>query len=371
MHRILRFFTLLSAIALVGCGSGERTIKPFKMEIQQGNVVTSEMLLKLRPGMTKSQVQFIMGTPLLVDSFHTNRWDYFYQLRKQGEIINQRRVILDFDGDALAKVRGDVVPQGTDVDALMQQAGSGAKVDAKVAVPVVEDSKADLIATPIEMPEIESATITTMPEKAVAKPLESVPQASQSIAPAAVEAKPIDAASVSETPAETAQEVVTPESTVETVVKKDANYAIEDQAVLAQPVLEMAPSMVEAAPVALPQAETSALQESAIAEPARVQMESADHAEKVEAIYPPVVEAEPKAVKTKRPKIPAPPVVEYWFKKSAKPIKTEMATPPTSSPSTKTKFMQAAPAVKKAGDDSLPNEEDPGFFERTLEMIGF
>ena len=74
--------------------------------------MTSEMLLKLRPGMSKSQVQFIMGTPLLVDSFHTNRWDYFYQLSKQGKIVNQRRVILDFDGDVLAKVRGDVVPEG-------------------------------------------------------------------------------------------------------------------------------------------------------------------------------------------------------------------------------------------------------------------
>ena len=75
MHNTIRFFTLLSAILLFGCGSGERTIKPYKMDIQQGNVVTSEMLLKLRPGMSKSQVQFIMGTPLLVDSFHTNRWD--------------------------------------------------------------------------------------------------------------------------------------------------------------------------------------------------------------------------------------------------------------------------------------------------------
>ena len=80
------------------------------MEIQQGNVVTSKMMLQLRPGMNKSQVKFVMGTPLIQDSFHKDRWDYFYQLRKDGKIVEQRRVILEFEGDALKRVRGDVVP---------------------------------------------------------------------------------------------------------------------------------------------------------------------------------------------------------------------------------------------------------------------
>jgi outer membrane protein assembly factor BamE len=80
------------------------------MEIQQGNVVTSKMMLQLRPGMNKSQVKFVMGTPLIQDSFHKDRWDYFYQLRKDGRIVEQRRVILEFEGDALKRVRGDVVP---------------------------------------------------------------------------------------------------------------------------------------------------------------------------------------------------------------------------------------------------------------------
>lgn len=99
----------LSATFLVGCGAKLPSIKPYKMEIQQGNVVTSKMLLQLRPGMTKSQVRFIMGTPLIVDSFHDNRWDYFYQLRQGGKVTEKRRVILDFDKDALVSVRGDVV----------------------------------------------------------------------------------------------------------------------------------------------------------------------------------------------------------------------------------------------------------------------
>jgi outer membrane protein assembly factor BamE len=101
------------SILLSACGSAVPKMKPFKMEIQQGNVVTSKMLLQLRPGMTKSQVKFIMGTPLIVDSFHSNRWDYFYQMRQSGKVTEQRRVILDFEKELLARVRGDVVPQGT------------------------------------------------------------------------------------------------------------------------------------------------------------------------------------------------------------------------------------------------------------------
>jgi len=80
------------------------------MDIQQGNVVTSKMMLQLRPGMTRSQVRFIMGSPLIQDRFHGNRWDYFYQMRKDGKIIEQRRVILEFENDGLARVRGDVIP---------------------------------------------------------------------------------------------------------------------------------------------------------------------------------------------------------------------------------------------------------------------
>lgn len=106
---ILPPICLIVSCFLVGCGSKLPALKSYKMEIQQGNVVTSKMLLQLRPGMTKSQVRYIMGTPLIVDSFHGNRWDYFYQLRQQGKVVEKRRVILDFDKELLTSVRGDVV----------------------------------------------------------------------------------------------------------------------------------------------------------------------------------------------------------------------------------------------------------------------
>ena len=101
-------------LALLMCAAcSSYSLKPYRMDIQQGNVVTSKMMLQLRPGMNKSQVRFIMGTPLIQDSFHRDRWDYFYQMRKDGKVVEQRRVILEFEGDALKRVRGDVIPAGT------------------------------------------------------------------------------------------------------------------------------------------------------------------------------------------------------------------------------------------------------------------
>ena len=112
----LRYPLVLLALLCVSCGTALPTIKPYKLDVQQGNVVTSKMLLQLRPGMTQSQVRFIMGTPLIQDSFHGKRWDYVYQMRESGKIIEQRRVILDFENDLLKTVRGDVVPSGSDLN---------------------------------------------------------------------------------------------------------------------------------------------------------------------------------------------------------------------------------------------------------------
>jgi outer membrane protein assembly factor BamE len=104
---------LLSALFAAGCANYSNnlpSIKPYKMDIQQGNVVTAKMMMQLRPGMTKAQVRYIMGTPLITDSFHANRWDYFYRMVKGGKIIEQRHIILEFENDQLKRVRGDVIP---------------------------------------------------------------------------------------------------------------------------------------------------------------------------------------------------------------------------------------------------------------------
>jgi outer membrane protein assembly factor BamE len=121
---ILRHSIILLAVLCASCGTALPTIKPYKLDVQQGNVVTSAMLLQLRPGMTKSQVRFIMGTPLIQDSFHGNRWDYVYQMREKGKITEQRRVILDFENELLKTVRGDVIPKAGEQSSEMANAGT-------------------------------------------------------------------------------------------------------------------------------------------------------------------------------------------------------------------------------------------------------
>jgi outer membrane protein assembly factor BamE len=100
---------LLVALLVAGCN----LISPHKMDIQQGNVITQEMLARVEPGMTRSQVRFALGTPLLVDPFRGDRWDYVYVYMKQGVVTEQRRIVVVFKDDKLAHIEGDVVPAGS------------------------------------------------------------------------------------------------------------------------------------------------------------------------------------------------------------------------------------------------------------------
>lgn len=105
------FFWLILAL-LAGCGSWSNPldrIKPHKIDIPQGNVLKQDMLDKLKPGMTPSQVRFILGTPLIVDSFRSNRWDYVYRLEQEGRLVENRRVTVIFENDRLKELQGDIV----------------------------------------------------------------------------------------------------------------------------------------------------------------------------------------------------------------------------------------------------------------------
>jgi len=79
-------------------------LAPYKMDIRQGNYVTPEMREKLKLGMTKSQVHYVLGTPMISDAFHGNRWDYVYRFEHHGEIVEKQRLTLYFDGDKLVKI---------------------------------------------------------------------------------------------------------------------------------------------------------------------------------------------------------------------------------------------------------------------------
>jgi outer membrane protein assembly factor BamE len=108
----------LALSLLAACGSSRPTLplgplKPYRIDIQQGNVVTQEMIAKVQPGMTRSQVRFALGTPLVTDIFHPDRWDYVYQFQKAGVLTEQRRIAVVFQGDKLLRIEGDVVPAGS------------------------------------------------------------------------------------------------------------------------------------------------------------------------------------------------------------------------------------------------------------------
>jgi len=86
------------------------SIAPYRMDIQQGNLVTQDMVAKLQTGMTRGQVRFVLGTPLLADIFHPDRWDYVYRYEKEGKLTEQRKITVVFGADKLVRIEGDVVP---------------------------------------------------------------------------------------------------------------------------------------------------------------------------------------------------------------------------------------------------------------------
>jgi outer membrane protein assembly factor BamE len=109
----MRILIILSAaLALSACKQNVELpslISPYRIDIQQGNVVTQEMVSKLKAGMTRSQVRFVLGSPLVTDMFHSDRWDYVYLMQKQGKADERRRLTVMFDGDKLVTLEGDIV----------------------------------------------------------------------------------------------------------------------------------------------------------------------------------------------------------------------------------------------------------------------
>lgn len=112
-----RHIALAIALLAAGCSSRPALVlpllTPYRMDIQQGNVVTQDMVDKVRPGMSRSQVRFALGTPLIVDLFHEDRWDYVYLFQKGGIVTEQRRIVAIFKDDRLVRIEGDVVPAGS------------------------------------------------------------------------------------------------------------------------------------------------------------------------------------------------------------------------------------------------------------------
>jgi outer membrane protein assembly factor BamE len=87
-------------------------LDPYLVDVRQGNYVTQDMVAQLKPGMTKDQVRFALGTPLVTDVFHGDRWDYVYRFKPGRGDLQQRHLSVFFEQGKLARVGGDVVASG-------------------------------------------------------------------------------------------------------------------------------------------------------------------------------------------------------------------------------------------------------------------
>ncbi len=113
MRRLLIAFLPL----LAACSNTPDVVSyltPYKIDIRQGNMVTQEMAAQLKPGQTKDQVRFILGTPLVADMFHADRWDYVYRFQPSHGELQQRRFIVYFQDGKLVRVGGDVAAAEAD-----------------------------------------------------------------------------------------------------------------------------------------------------------------------------------------------------------------------------------------------------------------
>jgi outer membrane protein assembly factor BamE len=111
----------LAGLALLaGCASLQSSdnflgvITPYRVEIVQGNVVTKEQLEQVKPGMNRSQVRDILGSPLLADPFHADRWDYVFTIKRPGTEPQSRHIVVLFDGEKLKSVDAPELPTEKD-----------------------------------------------------------------------------------------------------------------------------------------------------------------------------------------------------------------------------------------------------------------
>lgn len=110
MQKILTFIFILSILGLEGCSTLEFP-GVYKIPIEQGNIITQEMVDQLKPGMTEEQVEFVLGTPLTKDAFNGNRWDYLYSVKRGGKARKQHRLSVFFDQSGnLSYFTGDFLP---------------------------------------------------------------------------------------------------------------------------------------------------------------------------------------------------------------------------------------------------------------------
>ncbi len=164
--RLLTLISLIGMTSLAGC--------VYKIDIQQGNIVSQDMVDKLRPGMSRSQSRFVLGTPLIQDTFHPGRWDYVYTIQPGGgRRLQERETLLFNDAEQLTGLSGDFVP-GMGDDAVILSESTTTTIDEKI----IQDPAQQTPAKPGSLEEqlqieVDSAEVIEVPTP---EPLEVTPQ---------------------------------------------------------------------------------------------------------------------------------------------------------------------------------------------------
>jgi len=160
-----RLILLFAASAsLVACGglNGASTrvagiVTPYKMDIVQGNFVSKEQAAAIKPGMSRTQVRDILGTPLLTSVFHADRWDYVFTFKRQGLEPQARKVAVFFKGDALERIEADALPSEAEFVASLDSGRHTGKV------PVLEMTPESLAQLPPPVKAVEPKPLPPLP----------------------------------------------------------------------------------------------------------------------------------------------------------------------------------------------------------------
>ena len=123
---------LAALLGLAACSAERVSLFPsYKLQVVQGNELDPRAVVSLQPGMSRDQVQLLLGTPLLQDAFHADRWDYTFNTSRNGVIKDQSNLTLYFQNNALVKAEGNAIQKS--IEALQAEQKAAAEAAAPAA----------------------------------------------------------------------------------------------------------------------------------------------------------------------------------------------------------------------------------------------
>ncbi|POR09723.1 outer membrane protein assembly factor BamE [Diaphorobacter sp. LR2014-1] len=176
MFAPVRWGALGGAIVLIGAGlagcadTGKRlssVVTPYRTDVVQGNFISSEQVRALQPGMGRQQVREILGTPLMVSVFHSDRWEYVFTLKRPDVEVQTRKLTVFFKDNVMERVEGDEMPTEAEFVASLSTKVS------KPKVPQLEATEAQLARFPKAEPAAEPDAAPALPPTTSYPPLES------------------------------------------------------------------------------------------------------------------------------------------------------------------------------------------------------